>query len=77
MFLLHGSIANKSIVQMQKERKYEDIERTQVLSQVRPDRFILLPKRSVIGGDILLLPDVAALFSPHTKSLMPLPCVRE
>ena len=62
MFMLHGSIANKSIVQPQKNTKYEGIERAIVFSSKRPDRFILLPKRSVIGGDIFLLPDVAALF---------------
>ena len=70
MFMLHGSIANKSIVQMQKNTKYEGIERAKVLSSKRPDRFILLPKRSVIGGDILLLPDVAALF-PFQPIVLP------
>ncbi len=61
MFLLHGSIANKTIVQAQQLPKYEGIE-GQCSSPERPGRFNLLPKRSVIGGDIFLLPDVAALF---------------
>lgn len=60
MFLLHGSNANKSIVHPQQLPKYESIE-GHCSSPERPGRFILLPKRPVIGGDIFLLPDVAAL----------------
>jgi len=37
------------------------------LSSERPDLSILLPDVSVIGGDIYLLPDVAAPFLPHLQ----------
>lgn len=64
MFMLHGSIAKLIIVRVQHKPQYEDMKRRQRPSTERPDRVILLPALSVIGGDILLLPDVVAPFLP-------------
>tara|TARA_R110002110_G_scaffold50315_16_gene148977 strand:- start:1441 stop:1800 length:360 start_codon:yes stop_codon:yes gene_type:complete len=69
MFLLHGSIAKVVIVQSQQMGKYVFMKRRQRPSKERPDGVILLPTPSVIGGDIVLLPDVVALFlAPSQKT---------
>ncbi|WP_299874454.1 hypothetical protein [uncultured Sulfitobacter sp.] len=66
MFLLHSSIAKLIIVQPQHLSKYEgtgaDLPPDYAAPKERPDDLNLLPRLFVFGGDIYLLPDVAALF---------------
>lgn len=67
MFSLHSSIAKKIIVHAQHLAIYwstgADFPPDYAAPIERPNDLILLPRLFVFGGDIYLLPDVAALFS--------------
>lgn len=72
MFSLHSSIAYKSIVQLQQKSHLRDIEET--MSFHTNDQTGSSSSRNGLrfGGDIFLLPNVAALFS-HSLFVMPFP----
>lgn len=64
MFLLHGSIAKLTVVQLQHLFNYKDMDRLNDWFERKNRGAHLLPSKSDFGGDISLLPDVVALFLP-------------